>query len=106
MQMYEPTPCLSLAGSVVGKVSRAVGGSIRLLGAPEKHKAGCSGGQHTPDERDSRKNYSTAVEGQGSGLFVFRPLTPVPETRLTGGRTRRPPAFRAAGGRPSRYGCA
>jgi hypothetical protein len=72
MQMYEPTPCLSLAGSVAGEVSRAVGGSIRLLGAPDNHKAGCSGGQHTPDERDSRKNYSTAVEGQGPGLSLSR----------------------------------
>src|SRR6266851_494283 len=104
MQMYEPTPCLSLAGSVAGEVSRAVGGSIRLLGAPDNHKAGCSGGQHTPDERDSRKNYSTAVEGRGPRLSGFAPLTPVPETRLTGGRTRRPRAFRAAGGHRSRCG--
>src|SRR5712692_4190142 len=35
MQMYELTPYLSLAGSVAGEESRAVGGSIRLLGAPE-----------------------------------------------------------------------
>src|ERR1700682_4071523 len=69
MQKYKPTPNLSLAGSVAGDESRAVGGSIRLLGAPENHRAGCSGGQHTPDERDSRKNYSTAVEDQNRAFI-------------------------------------
>src|ERR1700720_286125 len=69
MQKYKPTPNVSLAGSVAGEESRAVGGSIRLLGAPENHRAGCFGGQHTPDERDSRKNYSTAVEDRNRAFI-------------------------------------
>src|SRR5258707_8356747 len=72
MQKYKPTPNLSLAGSVAGEESRAVGDSIRLLGAPENHKAGCSGGQDTPDEQDSSKNYSTAVEGHARRLSAVR----------------------------------